>query len=83
MKTAPLIAATAALGLSACADYTYVYDYGPGGPRGHYVGPYEHPAPAQAPCARYVMAGPYEDGYRGPYYTGPYCAEPAPAATAG
>jgi len=26
-----------------------------------------------------VMGGPYEDGYRGPYYTGPYCADAAQA----
>jgi hypothetical protein len=61
----------AALGLSACARYGYVYDYDPYlGPRGHYVGPFALHRP---PC-RLVYAGPYEAGYRGPYLSGPYCA---------
>lgn len=75
MKAA-LVVVIAALALCACADYGYVYSYDPYlGPRGHYVGPFEHPAagPALA-CARIVYSGPYYGGYRGPYDSGPYCA---------
>jgi hypothetical protein len=77
MKTS-LFAVAAALALSACADYGYVYDYDAyGGPRGRYVGPLEpRPAPAVA-CARTIYRGPYDGGWRGPYYAGPFCAGPA------
>jgi hypothetical protein len=72
----------AALALGACADYQYVYDYGPGGPRGHYVGPFEHPhARADLACAHVAYSGPYENGYREPYYVGPYCADAPTTAT--
>lgn len=76
MKEA-LVVAVAALALSACADYGYVYSYDPYlGPRGHYVGPFEHPpVRAALACARVVYGGPYYGGYRGPYYSGPYCAD--------
>jgi hypothetical protein len=73
----------AALMLGACADYIYVYDYGPGGPRGHYVGPFKHPHVASGPaCAHMAYSGPYQNGYREPYYVGPYCADAVPAALA-
>jgi hypothetical protein len=82
MKQA-LVLLFAALTLGACADYQYVYDYGPGGPRGHYVGPFERPHAGSAPaCAHLAYSGPYQNGYREPYYVGPYCADAAPAAMA-
>jgi hypothetical protein len=68
----------AALTLSGCAEYGYVYDYGPGGPRGHYTGPFEHPRVRSGlTCARAVYSGPYYNGYGEPYYAGPYCADAA------
>jgi hypothetical protein len=82
MKQA-LIVVLAALGLSACGSgWGYAYDYDPYlGPRGHYVSPFDHrPARAAPPCARVVYSGPYEGGYRGPYYAGPFCADAQPAA---
>jgi hypothetical protein len=82
MKQA-LVLLFAALTLGACADYQYVYDYGPGGPRGHYVGPFEHPHVATGlACAHVAYSGPYQNGYREPYYVGPYCADAATLAAA-
>jgi len=78
---ARLLVIVAALGLSACGEAYYAYDYDPyGGPQGRYANPFGPHPHAQAPvCRRWVMGGPYEDGYRGPYYTGPYCADAAQA----
>jgi len=74
---ARLLVIAAALGLSACGEAYYAYDYDPyAGPRGHYVSPFDpHPRAAAPACGRWVMSGPYADGYRGPYYAGPYCAD--------
>ncbi|MEW5683555.1 MAG: hypothetical protein AB1942_01415 [Pseudomonadota bacterium] len=76
-------------GLSGCASsqYGYAYCYDPyRGPIGYYTGPFEK-APAcaantgvAAQAAYY--AGPYENGYRGPYVSGPHAAVP-PAPPAG
>jgi len=66
----------AAMGLSACVEgYGYAYEYDPYlGPRGHYVS--EHPTRhMQAPCQRVAYSGPYQDGYGGTYYAGPYCLD--------
>lgn len=70
---------TAAVALSACAQYGYVYTYDPYlGPRGQYVTLTGGPSPATAyDCSRLVYAGPHEDGYRGAYLDGPYCAPAA------
>lgn len=67
-----LIAAFAALGLCGCAGYGYEYDYDAyAGPRGHYVGPFEGHHPRPVACDLY--SAPIEDGYRGPYVSGPDC----------
>jgi len=71
----------ASLGLSACAEgYGYAYDYDPyRGPTGHYVSPFGSQRPRPA-CAHVYYSGPYEDGMRGSYYAGPFCADgPGPA----
>ncbi|HEX3700057.1 MAG TPA: hypothetical protein VHV27_05220 [Phenylobacterium sp.] len=78
MKPALFLVVAAALGLSACAeDYGYAYDYDPYlGPRGHHVGPFSHRTQhAALACSRYVFTGPYDGGWRGPYYAGPYCVQ--------
>lgn len=74
----------AALGLSACGEAYYAYDYDPlAGPRGHYVSPFDpHPRSTAPACRQWVMSGPYEDGFRGPYYAGPYCADAVALAPA-
>ena len=71
-----LLALSAVLTLTGCAQgYTYVYDYDPlMGPRGHYLEtPQKHPNVAPD-CANPVFAGPIENGYRGAYVAGPFCA---------
>jgi hypothetical protein len=80
-----LLAATAALALSACVGgYGYVYDYDPyRGPVGRYVGPGEpHVSRSGLPCANVYYTGPHDGGLRGPYYSGPYCAPDAAQAAA-
>ena len=69
-----------ALGLSACAPALYEYDYDPYlGVRGHYVGAFEGRGHAPGPaCVAPAYAGPYEAAWRGPYVSGPYCAQPPP-----
>lgn len=72
MARVPLLL-TALLALSACAeDFGYAYSYDPyTGPRGHYVTVVHAPPPA---CGGLTFDGPYnEGGYRGDYYSGPYC----------
>lgn len=77
MKVDPwlALAALACLALSACAEgYGYAYDYDPyRGPRGHYVSPWTKPL--KPACAQVYYTGPYEDGMRGTYYAGPFCAD--------
>lgn len=66
----------AAVGLGACAEgYGYAYDYDPYlGPRGHYTSRWSH-RQAPQPCQHVAYSGPYEDGYGGTYYAGPYCLD--------
>lgn len=75
----PLLAVVAAaLLLSACADTGYAYCYDPyRGPVGYYTGALD-PKPACAASAYRagVVAGPYYGGWRGPYVSGPYAAQP-------
>jgi len=81
MGIRPVLFALGALALAGCVsnDYGYAYCYDPyRGPVGYHYGPFE-PAPA---CAATTAAVPaayvvYENGYRGPYVSGPYTA-PAP-----
>ena len=74
MRTLLILAA--AVTLSGCVgEYGYRYDYDPYlGPRGYYVGPLEPPHAPPPPAAAY--AGPYDGGWRGPYYSGPYAPPP-------
>ena len=76
---ATLIVLAAALGLAGCAQgWGYAYDYDPyRGVRGHYVGPFEGRVQSAPACRRLVYTGPYSDGYREPYYAGPFCADGA------
>ena len=79
MKAAPF-AVLAALALSACAEGAdYAYDYDPYlGVRGHHVGFLDgRPARTAPTCSHLVYTGPYSDGYREPYYAGPFCADGA------
>ena len=72
-----------ALALSGCASsgYGYAYCYDAyRGPVGYYTGPFEpKPACATTAATQAAYSGPHENGYRGPYVSGPYPA--APAAT--
>jgi hypothetical protein len=73
LAMAKTFAAIAALALSACTG-RYGYAYAPYlGPHGHYVGPFEGVFHARGPACRLAYAGPIENGYRGPYDSGPYC----------
>jgi hypothetical protein len=77
-----LLALAAAMALSACASgYDYAYDYDPlRGPRGHYLDPANPRPPLGPECAKPTFIGPFEDGFRAPYYVGPFCAAKAPPA---
>ena len=79
--TRTLFILAAALGLAACVNYGYEYDYDPYlGPHGHYLGPFESQAHRPDPaCAQVAFDGPFEDGWRGPYISGPRCIPPPPA----
>lgn len=81
MRAGLLIAA--ALLLSGCAEgYGYAYDYDPyRGPVGHYVSPFGTKRP-KAACARVYYTGPYQDGMRGAFYAGPFCADGVAVAEA-
>ena len=78
-----LFALAAALALSGCVstDYGYAYCYDAyRGPVGYYYGPFE-PKPACATTAAAQAAFvTHENGYRGPYVSGPYPGPVAPAA---
>ncbi|MDE2487577.1 MAG: hypothetical protein KGO51_09285 [Alphaproteobacteria bacterium] len=71
-----LILIAAALGLSACADYGYVYCYDPlHGPTGYAWGPFQpRPACASPPAQAGFFQGPNYGGWREPWYAGPYPA---------
>jgi len=83
MNARPILLALAALALSGCAssDYGYAYCYDAyRGPVGYHYGPFEpKPACATTAAAPAVYSGPHENGYRGPYVSGPHPA--APVAT--
>ena len=81
--TRALLALAALVALAGCAQgYTYAYDDDPlRGPRGHYLDPPNPHPPTGPDCARPTFIGPFEDGYRGPYYAGPFCAANSPPAT--
>ena len=69
----------AALAISGCAAGAgYEYDYDPWlGPHGHHVGGWFDAASHRPPrpCAREAFRGPYDGGWRGPYVSGPHCAD--------
>ncbi len=82
MAARSILLSALALALCGCASsqYGYAYCYDPyRGPVGYYTGPFD-PKPA---CARSAEAaaqaasfsGPHENGYRGPYVSGPYYPE--------
>lgn len=79
----PILFALAALALVGCASgqYGYAYCYDAyRGPVGYYTGPFE-PKPACATTAASQAAFvTYENGYRGPYVSGPHPTPMAPAA---
>jgi hypothetical protein len=82
MRSASFVVALA-LALSACADApNYEYDYDAYlGPHGHYLGPLEDAGHRPSPdCQLTAFSGPYYGGWRGPYVSGPYCAENVHAA---
>lgn len=79
-----LLALGCALALGGCAsnEYGYGYCYDPyRGPVGYHYGPFEPPPPcatqAAMPAATFVTQ---DNGYRGPYVSGPYPGPVAPAA---
>ena len=82
----PLFAVIAAASLlSACADTPgYAYCYDPyRGPVGYYTGALDPKPPcAASPRRAAVFAGPYSGGWRGPYVSGPYVAQPQPVVGA-
>ena len=79
----PILFAVGALALSGCATvetgYAYCYD-AYRGPVGYYTGLFE-PKPACATtAATQAVFVTHENGYRGPYVSGPHPTPMAPAA---
>ena len=84
MDLRPIVLALgAALALSGCAShqYGYAYCYDPyGGPVGYRYGPFEPKPPCAAAATQAGVFVTQENGYRGPFISGPHPGPVAPAA---
>lgn len=79
----PILFAMAALTLGGCASnqYGYAYCYDAyRGPVGYYTGPFEPKPACAATAATQAVFVVHENGYRGPYVSGPHPGPVAPAA---
>lgn len=71
------------LALCSCAstDYGYAYCYDAyRGPVGYYTGPFEPKPSCATTAATHAVFVTHENGYRGPYVSGPHPGPVTPAA---